>query len=185
MAWSALAPRFDLTKLVFLDETWTSTSMVRTHGRAPRGERLVATVPHGRWHTTTFLCGLRHDRLVAPLVLDGAINGPAFLAYVEQFLAPTLTPGDIVIADNLGSHKVAGIREAIEARRASLLFLPSYSPDLNPIELVFSKLKRMLRSTGARTVEALWKEIGRLLAHFHPSECQNYLRHCGYIHSER
>ena len=180
-----LAPQFDATKLVFLDETWTSTSMVRTHGRAPRGERLVAAVPHGRWHTTTFLCGLRHNALVAPLVLDGAINGQAFLAYVEQFLAPTLTAGDIVIADNLASHKVAGVREAIEARGASLRFLPSYSPDLNPIELVFSKLKRLLRSAAARTVEALWQAIGRTLAEFDPSECANYLRHCGYAHSER
>jgi transposase len=185
VAWSVLVPKFDITKLVFLDETWTTTSMVRTHGRAPRGERLVAAVPHGRWHTTTFLCGLRHDGLVAPLVLDGAINGQAFLAYVEQFLAPTLTPGDIVIADNLGSHKVAGVREAIEARAASLLFLPSYSPDLNPIELVFSKLKRLLRTAATRTVEALWQAIGRLLTNFNPSECANYLRHCGYPHSGR
>jgi transposase len=174
------APQLDVTRLVFLDETWTSTSMVRSHGRAPRGERLIAAVPHGRWHNTTFLCGLRHDRLVAPLVLDGAVNGPAFLAYVEQFLAPTLTRGDIVIADNLGSHKVAGVREAIEARHASLLFLPSYSPDLNPIELVFSKLKRLLRTAAARTVDALWHAIGRLLANFDPNECANYLRHCGY-----
>lgn len=113
--------------------------MARSHGRAPRGERLIAAVPYGRWQTTTFLCGLRHDGLVAPLVLDGAINGPAFLAYVEQFLAPTLTPGDIVIADNLSSHKIGGVREAIEAQGASLLFLPSYSPDLNPIENVWTR----------------------------------------------
>ena len=140
--------------------------MARSHGRAPRGERLIAAVPYGRWQTTTFLCGLRHDGLVAPLVLDGAINGPAFLAYVEQFLAPTLTPGDIVIADNLSSHKIGGVREAIEAQGASLLFLPSYSPDLNPIELVFSKLKRRLRTAATRTVDALWDAIGRLLRHF-------------------
>ena len=184
-AWSVLAPTLDVTKLVFLDETWTSTSMVRTHGRAPRGQRLVAVVPHGRWQTTTFLCGLRHDGLVAPLVLDGAINGEAFLAYVEQCLAPTLQPGQVVVADNLSSHKVAGVREAIEARGASLLFLPSYSPDLNPIELVFSKLKRLLRSAAARTTEALWQAIGRLLAEFSARECANYLRHCGYAHSER
>jgi transposase len=157
--------------------------MARTHGRSPRGERLIATVPHGHWHTTTFLCGLRHDGPVAPLVLDGAINGASFLAYVEQFLAPSLAPGDTVIADNLSSHKVVGVREAIEARGASLLFLPPYSPDLNPIELVFSKLKRLLRTTAARTVDALWNALGSLLNRFSPTECTNYLRHCGYAHS--
>ena len=159
--------------------------MARTHGRAPRGQRLTAAVPHGHWHTTTFLCGLRHDRVVAPLVLDGAINGRSFRAWVEQFLAPTLSPGDIVIADNLGSHKVAGVREAIEARGASLLFLPPYSPDLNPIELLFSKLKRLLRTAAVRTVEALWDAIGRLLDRFEPAECAAHLRHCGYAHSGR
>jgi len=159
--------------------------MVRSHGRAPRGARLIAAVPQGRWHTTTFVCGLRHDGLVAPCVLDGAINGEAFLAYVEQFLAPALQPGQIVIADNLSSHKVAGVREAIEARGASLLWLPSYSPDLNPIELVFSKLKRLLRTVAARTTEKLWAAIGRLLADFSPDECASYLRHCGYAQSTR
>jgi len=159
--------------------------MARTHGRSPRGERLIAAVPHGHWHTTTFLCGLCHDGLVAPLVLDGAINGASFLAYVEQFLAPNLAPGDTVIADNLASHKVAGVREAIEARGASLLFLPPYSPDLNPIELVFSKLKRLLRTTAARTVDALWNALGSLLNRFTPTECTNYLRHCGYAHSDQ
>jgi transposase len=159
--------------------------MARTHGRAPRGERLIAAVPHGHWHTTTFLCGLRHDGLVAPLVLDGAINGAAFLAYIEQMLAPTLRLGDIVICDNLASHKIAGVREAIEARGASLLYLPPYSPDLNPIELAFSKLKRLLRSAAERTVGALWAAVGRLLAAFTPDECAAYLRHCGYAHSAR
>lgn len=178
-------PELDNTKLVFLDETWSTTNMTRTRGRAPRGQRLIAAVPHGHWQTTTFLCGLRHNGLVAPLVLDGAIDGPSFLAWVEQFLAPTLAPGDIVIADNLSSHKVAGVRQAIEARGASLWFLPSYSPDLNPIELLFSKLKRLLRSTAARTLDALWRAIGRSLDHFQPSECANYLRHCGYAHSGR
>ena len=157
--------------------------MARTHGRAPRGQRLIAAVPHGHWHTTTFLCGLRHNGLVAPLVLDGAIDGSSFLAWVEQFLAPTLAPADIVMADNLSSHKIAGVREAIEARGASLWFLPSYSPDLNPIEQVFSKLKRLLRSIAARTVDALWAAIGQLLAQFDPAECANYLRHCGYAYS--
>jgi transposase len=140
--------------------------------------------PH-HWQTTTFLCALRHDRLVAPLALNGAIDGASFLAWVEQFLAPTLLPGDIVAAGNLNSHKVAGVRQAIEARAASLWFLPSYSPDLNPIELLFSKLKRLLRSTAARTVDALWHAIGQLLNHFDPAECASYLRHCGYPYSGR
>jgi transposase len=157
--------------------------MARSYGRAPRGERLVAPVPYGHWHTTTFLCGLRQDGLVAPLVLDGAINGVAFLAYVEQMLCPTLHPGDIVICDNLASHKVGGVREAIEACGASLLYLPPYSPDLNPIELAFSKLKRLLRTAATRTVPALWDAIAGLLGQFTPAECANYLRHCGYAHS--
>lgn len=158
--------------------------MARTHGRAPRGERLIGVVPHGHWHTTTFLCGLRHDGLIAPLVLDGAINGEVFLAYVKQFLVPTLRPGQIVIADNLSSHKVSGVRQAFEDAGASLLFLPPYSPDLNPIELAFSKLKRLLRSAATRTVGALWETIGVLITQCHPSKCANYLKHCGYAHSE-
>ena len=175
----------DIERLVFLDETWATTNMGRTLGREPRGERLIATVPHGHWHTTTFLCGLRSDGLVAPLVLDGAINGAAFLAYVEQMLAPTLRVGDIVICDNLASHKVAGVREAIRARDASLLYLPAYSPDLNPIELAFSKLKRLLRSAAERTVDALWNTVGRLIGAFKPGECAGYLRHYGYAQSDR
>lgn len=179
-----MIPKLDPRTLIFLDETWATTNMARTHGRAPRGVRLIGTVPHGHWHTTTFLCGLRHDGLVAPLVLDGAINGEAFLAYVEQFLVPILRPGQIVIADNLSSHKVTGVRQAIEAAGASLLYLPPYSPDLNPIELAFSKLKRLLRTAASRTVDRLWKTIGKLITEFHPTECANYLRHCGYAHSE-
>jgi transposase len=142
-------------------------------------------VPHGHWHTTTFLCGLRSTGLVAPLVLDGAINGVTFLAYVEQFLVPTLTPGDVVVLDNLSSHKVRGVRQAIEACGATLLFLPPYSPDLNPIEMVFSKLKRLLRNAAERTVSALWHTIGKLIDRFTPTECNNYIRHCGFIQSER
>lgn len=157
--------------------------MTRTHGRAPRGVRLVAAVPHGHWHTTTFLCGLRTTGPVAPLVLDSAVNGHAFRAYIEQMLAPTLSAGDIVIMDNLGSHKVDGVREAIEAKGARLLYLPPYSPDLNPIELAFSKLKRLLRSAAARTVGSLWNTIGSLLDRFSPDECSAYLRHCGYAQS--
>ena len=144
--------------------------MSPTRGWAPKGERLVCTVPHGHWHTTTFLCGLRTTGLVAPLVLDSAINGAAFLAYVRQFLAPELSPGDVVVLDNLSSHKVSGVREAIEARGATLLYLPPYSPDLNPIELAFSKLKRLLRDAAERTVEALWQIIARLLDRFTPKE---------------
>ncbi len=170
---------------MFLDETWTTTAMTRTHGRAPKGERLVCAAPCSHWNTTTFLCGLRTSGLVAPLVLDGAINGAAFLAYIEQFLAPTLTPGDIVVLDNLSSHKVNGVRRAVEACGATLLYLPPYSPDLNPIELAFSKLKRLLRDAAERSIEALWQTIGRLLSRFTPSECANYIRHCGFLHSGR
>ena len=143
----------------------------------------MGSVPHGHWHTTTFLCGLRTSGLVAPLVLDGAINGETFLAYVEQFLVPTLAPGDTVVLDNLSSHKVAGVRQAVQACGAALLYLPPYSPDLNPIELAFSKLKRLLREAATRCVEALWTTIGQLLTRFSPSECENYIRHCGFAHS--
>src|SRR5215469_17832186 len=149
-AWCELQPKLNPEKLVFLDETWTTTNMARLRGRSPRGKRLLAAVPHGHWHTSTFLAGLRIDRMVAPLVLDGAINGDAFLAYVQQFLAPSLTVGDIVIADNLASHKVAGVREAIEARGASLWFLPPYSPDLNPPGSPAVRLQRSRTVDGAR-----------------------------------
>lgn len=159
--------------------------MARTRGRAPKGERLICAVPHGHWHTTTFLCGLRTTGLVAPLVLDGGINGAAFRAYAEQFLAPTLQPGDIVVLDNLRSHKVSGVREAVEACGATLLYLPPYSPDLNPIELAFSKLKRLLRDAAERSVEALWQTIGRLLDRFTPTECAKYIRHCGFARADR
>ena len=139
----------------------------------------MCSVPHGHWHTTTFLCGLRTSGLVAPLVLDGE----TFLAYVEQFLVPTLAPGDTVVLDNLSSHKVTGVRQAIEACGASLLYLPPSSPDLNPIELAFSKLKRLLREEATRSVEALWTTIGQLLTRFSPTECANYIRHCGFAQS--
>ncbi len=184
-AWADAAPELDPARLVFLDETWATTAMARTRGRAPRGQRLVRPVPHGRWRTTTFLCGLRADGLVAPLVLDGAIDGPAFPAWGERMLAPALRPGDTVAADNLGSHKVAGVREAIEARGASPLYLPPYSPDLNPIELAFSKLKRLLRTAAARTAAALCDAIATALGSFTSAECANYLRHCGYPQSGR
>ena len=183
-AWADAAPRLDPDRLVSLDETWATTALTRPRGRCPRGERLVCPVPHGRWRATTFLCGLRAEGLVAPLVLDGAIDGPAVLAWVERMLAPALRPGDAVLADNLGSHKVAGVREAIEARGASLLYLPPYSPDLIPIELAFSKLKRLLRA-AARTADALCVAIGAALGQFTPAECAGYLRHCGYAQSGR
>lgn len=154
--------------------------MTRTRGRAPRGTRLVDYVPHGHWKTTTFLAGLRLEGLSAPLVVDGAINGDIFLAYIRQHLAPTLKSGDIVIMDNLSSHKVAGIQEAIEAVGATLLFLPPYSPDFNPIEQVFAKLKALLRKAQERTVDGLWDRIGKLLDRFEPAECRNYFRHSGY-----
>ena len=143
----------------------------------------MCSVPHGHWHTTTFLCGLRTSGLVAPLVLDGAIDGETFLAYVEQFLVPTLAPGDTVVLDNLSSHKVTGVRQEIEACGAYLRYLPPSSPDLNPIELAFSKLKRLLREEATRSVEALWTTIKQLLTRFSPTECANYIRHCGFAQS--
>jgi transposase len=157
--WRGRQAALDPARLVFLDETWAATNMARRYGRAPRGRRVVDAVPHGHWRTTTVVAALRAEGIVAPLVLDGAIDGPAFLAYAEQFLAPALRPGDVVVMDNLGSHKVAGVREAVEARGATLLYLPPYSPDPNPVERVFAKLKALLRAEAARTVEALWAAV--------------------------
>jgi transposase len=172
-------------RLVFIDETWATTNMARRHGRARRGQRLVAAVPHGHWKTTTFLAALRHDGISAPCVFDGAINGARFRAWVEQALAPTLHPGDVVVLDNLRAHKVKGVRDAIEARGARLLYLPPYSPDLNPIELAFAKLKALLRTAARRTVDALWRAIGHALDAFSPAECARYLAHAGYIPPHR
>jgi transposase len=154
--------------------------MTRTRGWCQRGEPLLAKVPHGHWQTMTFLAALRHDGITAPFVLDGPINGESFKAYVEQILIPTLKPGDIVIMDNLGSHKSYEIRKAIRSIGARLMFLPPYSPDLNPIEQVFAKLKTLLRKAEERTVEAVWRRIGKLLECFAPGECANYLRNSGY-----
>ena len=168
---------------MFIDETWVKTNMARLRGRAPRGRRLLAAVPHGHWKTSTFIAGLRDDGLVAPAVFDGAINGELFLAYVEQVLVPTLRPGDIVIMDNLGSHKSAGVRAAIEAAGAQLVYLPAYSPDLNPIEQVFAKLKAVLRAKAIRTVDALWAALGTIADVITPAECANYLRNAGYFQS--
>lgn len=170
----------DPRRLVFIDETWATTNMSRRYGRARRGQRLIAKVPHGHWMTTTFVAALRHDRLTAPLVVDGAMNGAIFRAYVEQQLVPTLRRGDLVVLDNLSAHKVAGVREAIEGAGAEVVYLPPYSPDLNPIELVFSKLKWLLRSAALRTKEALWSYLGRVLDAFSADECSRHLRHCGY-----
>lgn len=166
--------------MIFIDETGASTKMARLRGRAVRGERCRASVPHGHWKTTTFTAGLRLSGLTAPMVLDGAMNGPAFLAYVEQVLAPDLAPGDIVVMDNLPAHKVAGVRQAIEAAGATLLYLPPYSPDFNPIEMAFSKLKAILRKAAARTVTDLWEAIAGALDAFTPSDCQNYFAAAGY-----
>ena len=165
---------------MFIDETWAKTNMTRSHGRCPRGQRLVATRPYGHWQPLTFVAALRHDRIVAPCVFDGPINGLRFLAYVEQCLLPTLTPGDIVIMDNLSSHKGPAVRRALEGAGATLRFLPPYSPDLNPIEQVFAKLKTLLRHAAERTVEATWRRIGTLLPHFGPAECGHYFTHAGY-----
>ena len=181
--WQENQLQLDISKLVFLDETWATTNMTRRCGRSPRGERCVASVPHGHWKTTTFIAGLRHDSITAPMVADGPMNGPLFLAYIKEFLCPTLKPGDIVIADNLSSHKVNGIKEAIEAVGASILYLPPYSPDLNPIEKFFSKLKALLRKAAKRTVDSLWTEIGNILDSFSPQECLNFFRSSGYVKS--
>jgi len=165
---------------VFIDETWAKTNMTRTHGRAPRGERLIAKAPHGRWRTLTFLAALRSDRIDAPCVIDGPINGQSFLAYVEQVLVPALKPGDIVIIDNLGSHKGKAVRRSIRAAGAKLFFLPPYSPDLNPIEQVFAKLKGFVRKAAPRTLDAVSDAIAQALATIPPDECANYLSGAGY-----
>lgn len=178
--WKAGQSKLDPAKLVFVDETGANTKMIRTHGRAPRGQRVRDKQPWGHWKTTTFTCGLRCDGLVAPWVLDGAMNGEAFEVYVDQVLAPSLSEGDWVIMDNLSAHKGQSVRQLIEARGARLLFLPPYSPDLNPIELAFSKFKTLLRKAAQRTVPTLWDKIGELLDDFTPDECANYFRHDGY-----
>lgn len=165
---------------VFIDETWVKSNMTRAYGRAPVSERLVDYVPHGHWLTTTFIGGLRVNGLTAPVVIDGPVNGDIFLVYVRDHLVPTLKPGDVVVMDNLSSHKVEGVREAIEEAGATLAYLPPYSPDLNPIEQAFSKLKALLRKFKERTTEALWVRVGKLISEFSPTECRNFLRHAGY-----
>lgn len=167
-------------KVVFIDETWAKTNMTRTYGRSPLGTRLTEKLPSGRWQTTTFLGAMRAEGFIAPLTVDGAINGELFLAWVQQHLAPALKVGDIVVMDNLSSHKVTGVRETIEAVGAELRYLPPYSPDLNPIELAFAKFKKLLRDGAERTVDKLWDLCGCILEEFTEQECRNYFKHCGY-----
>lgn len=178
--WKAGQAALDPTRLVFVDETGTNTKMVRLYGRAPRGQRVVGSQPWGHWKTTTFVAGLRLGELSAPFVLDGAMNREAFEVYVERFLAPTLSQSDIVVMDNLPAHKGDRVRELIQARGAQLLLLPPYSPDLNPIEMAFSKLKTLLRKAAERNVSDLWDRIGQLLDAFTPQDCANYFQHAGY-----
>lgn len=179
-AWFEEQPDLDPERLVFVDESGLTTNMARRYGRSPRGQRCRAGVPHGHWQTTTFCAGLRRSGFTAPLVLDGPMTGEAFLAWVRQFLAPTLRRGDTVILDNLPAHKVAGIRDAIEAVGATLRFLPPYSPDFNPIEMAFAKIKALLRKAAKRTLEDLWTAVGTALDAFTPAECSNYLAAAGY-----
>ncbi|MEZ0301590.1 MAG: IS630 family transposase [Hyphomicrobiaceae bacterium] len=182
-AWRAGQGAMSPASLIFVDETGVATNMARRYGRSPRGLRLDGPIPHGHWKSTTFVGGLTARGFVAPYVLDGAMNGDIFKAWVEQMLAPELRPGDIVIMDNLAAHKVDGIRKAIEARGAELRYLPPYSPDLNPIEQAFAKLKALLRKAAERTVDGLWNAIGKLLDLFPASECANYLVNSGYPRS--
>lgn len=182
-AWKEAQPSLDPRRLVFVDETGTATNMTPLRGWCRRGERLIGRAPHGHWKITTFVAGLRCDGVVAPFVVDQPMNGDIFKAYVEQCLAPTLKPGDIVIIDNLACHKVAGVREAIERVGASIVYLPPYSPDLNPIEQLFAKLKTLLRRAAPRSIPTLWDVIGQLLDAFRSEECRNYLVNAGYAHS--
>lgn len=178
--WKKYQASIDPKRLVFIDETWTKTNMAPLRGWAPRGQRLNAKVPHGHWKTLTFVAALRCDQLSAPCVFDGPINATSFLAYVQQQLVPTLKPRDIVVLDNLGSHKGKDVREAIRAVGARLVFLPAYSPDLNPIEQVFAKLKHLMRKASERSVEATWKRSGELVSRFLPDECSRYFTNSGY-----
>jgi len=178
--WFDAQPDFDPERLVFIDETWASTNMTRRYGRCRRGQRLRSAVPHGHWKTTTFVAGLRLTGIVAPMVLDGPINGRSFQAYVDRVLVPDLRPGDIVIMDNLGSHKGPGVQAAIEAAGATVRYLPPYSPDFNPIEKAFSKLKAHLRKVAERTRDALWDRISILIDQVSPTECANFFTASGY-----
>jgi transposase len=178
--WKKYQDRVEPERLVFIDETWTRTDMAPLRGWAPRGRRLTAKVPHGRWKTLTFLAALRHDRIDAPWFVEGPIDGESFRTYVAKVLLPTLRPGDIVVLDNLDSHRSKQVRQIIRAAGAKLFFLPKYSPDLNPIEQVFAKLKHIIRKAAARTVDTVCAVIGRALQAFTPEECANYLKNSGY-----
>jgi len=179
-AWFDAQLDLDPTRLVFIDETAASTKMARLYGRTPRGQRCRAAVPHGHWKTTTVTAGLRLTGIAAPMVLDGPMNGEAFRAYVEQVLVPELTAGDVVVMDNLPAHKVGGIREAIEQAGAILLYLPPYSPDFNPIEMAFAKLKALLRAAATRTIPDLWDAIAHAIQQLTANECRNYFTAAGY-----
>jgi transposase len=172
---------FDPARLVFIDETAVSTNLVRLKGRAPRGVRLIGHVPLGEWKTVTFIAALRHNKMVAPMVIEGAINGEIFLAYVQQVLVPTLRRNDIVVLDNYPSHKVAGVEETIEQAGATVRYLPRYSPDLNPIEMPYSKFKAMLRKAAGRTISDLYRTIRSLIPQLGARECANYFKHAGYV----
>jgi transposase len=178
--WREVLKGLDPKTLVFLDETGANTKMTRRYGRAPRGQRLIDAVPHGHWKTTTFVAALRWEGMTAPWVIDGAMNGDLFVAYVSKVLVPTLRPGDVVVMDNLSSHKRAEVRAALEGVGCTLLYLPPYSPDLNPIELAYAKLKALLRKARERTVAGLETFLGNAVDAFSPQECPNYFRHCGY-----
>ena len=180
VAWAEKVPGLDPSKLVFLDETGANTKMTRRYGRAPRGQRLVGRVPHGHWKTTTFVAALRADGLVAPMVIDGAMNGDLFVAYAQQVLVPTLRPGDIVLMDNLSSHKRVAAVRAIEGAGCSVVYLPPYSPDYNPIELAFAKIKARLRAAELRTIDKIERFFGTVHDEFKPDECRAYIRHAGY-----
>ncbi|ANW01226.1 transposase [Bradyrhizobium icense] len=178
--WTKYRDRIDPTRLVFIDETWTKTNMAPLRGWAPRGQRIKSKVPHGRWHTMTFMAALRHDRITAPWFIEGPINGEAFRLYIEKVLVPTLRHGDIVIMDNLGSHKAKAVRHAIRAAGARLFYLPKYSPDLNPIEQFFAKFKHCLRKAAQRTTETVYNAIAPILDTVSPAECANYFANAGY-----
>lgn len=178
--WAKYQGRIDPARLVFIDETWTKTNMAPLRGWAPRGQRLEGKAPFGHWNTSTFIAALRHDGIEAPWLIKGAINGERFLVYVERVLVPTLKPGDVVVMDNLGSHKNIKVRKAIRSAGAKLLFLPKYSPDFNPIEQFFSKLKHRLREAAKRTYDEVCDEIAQILRAVSPQECLNYFSNSGY-----
>jgi transposase len=175
----------DPAKLIFIDETWAKTNMTRLRGRSPRGERLIAKVPHGHWKTSTLIAALDHQAIRCSTTVDGSVNSDVFEAFIQQVLVPKLTPGDTVVMDNLSSHKGQRVRAMIESAGATLLYLPPYSPDLNPIEMAFAKLKQLLRSAQYRTMTALWQNVQRLLDQITPTDAANFLRHCGYVIEEK